>query len=259
MTVVLSEAKDLQCPELRPFAAQRANTKKVYNPCEKETTYVTTITPTTTKPRRPRVLIAAAALMLLAAVLSLAAPFLPRGAVPPGGAMPPGGAPSANAQTAGDPAQPPANGQAPAGGRGQQPANGQGFGPGGPGAPGGVLGFGGGQAGGTASAVNPVLLLRIGQALAGGLLALLAALGLWRLRIWGRNLALLAAAVCLIATVAGFVAPLVGRNAPWLMILGGSTWQAIAGFGLALAATILALLPAARRAYIVKPKERRVI
>jgi len=218
---------------------------------------MTTPTTPSNKSKRPKVLIAAAALMLLAAVLSLASPVLPRGAVPPGGGMQPGGAPPANGQATGDLAQPQANGQA--SGRGQPPANGPGFGPGGTGAPGGVLGFGGGQAGGTASAINPVLLLRIGEALVAALLGLLAALGLWRLRIWGRNLALVVAAACLVAVVASLALPLVGRNAPWLMMLAGSTWQAIAGFGLALAASILALLPAARRAYIVKPKERRVI
>jgi hypothetical protein len=218
------------------------------------TNTTTTTSATNTKPRRPTILIAAVVLMLLVAVLSLAAPFLPRGGF--GGGMAPGGAPPANGQAAGDPGQLPANGQA--SGRGQLPANGQGFGPGGPGAPGGVLGFGGTQSGGTFSVMSLMQPLRIGEALVGALLALLAALGLWRLRIWGRNLALVVAAACLLSVIAGLIMPLLGRT-PWLMVLTGSTWQAIAGFGLALAASILALLPAARRAYVVKPKVRRVI
>jgi hypothetical protein len=217
------------------------------------TNTATTTSTTNTKPRRPKVLIAAAVLMLLAAVLSLAAPFLPRGGF--GGGMGPGGAPPANGQAAGDQGQPPANGQAPAGGRGQPPANGQGFGPGGPG---GMLGFGGAQSSGTFSVMNLMQPLRIGEALVGALLALLAALGLWRLRIWGRNLALVVAAACLLSVIATLLSPLLGRT-PWLMMLTGSTWQAIVGFGLALAASILALLPTARHAYVVKPKERRVI
>ncbi len=215
---------------------------------------MTTTTSTTTKPKRPTVLVAAAVLMLLAAVLSLATPFLPRGGF--GGGMGPGGARQPNAQAAGDPGQPSDSGQAPAGGRGQPPANAPSFGAGGPG---GVPGFGGGQTGGTFSVMSLMAPLRIGVALVGALLALLGALGLWRLRIWGRNLALVVAAACLLALVVGFASPLVGRSAPWLMMLAGSTWQASVGFGLALAASILALLPVARRAYIVKPKERRVM
>ncbi len=215
---------------------------------------MTTTTSTATKPKRPTVLIAAAALMLLSAVLSLATPFLPRGF---GGGVGPGGARPPNAQGAGDPGgQPPDSGQAPAGGRGQAPGNAPGFGAGGPGE---VPGFGGGQTGGTFSVMSLMAPLRIGGALVGALLALLGALGLWRLRIWGRNLALVVAVACLLAVVVSFASSLVGRNALWLMMLGGSTWQAVVGFGLALAASILALLPVARRAYIVKPRERRVM
>ncbi len=217
------------------------------------TTTTTTSTPAAVKPKRPAILIAAAVLMLLAAVLSLATPFLPRGGF--GGGAGPGGAPRLSGQAPGDPGQDPASGQAPTGGGGQPPANASGFGAGGPGG----LGFGSGQTGGTFSVMSLMQPLRIGEALLGALFALLAALGLWRLRTWGRNLALVVAAACLLGVVAGFASSLVGRNAPWLMILGGSTWQAILGFGLALAASILALLPAARRACIVKPRERRVM
>ncbi len=206
-------------------------------------------TPSTRK--RSKVLIVAAALMLLAAGLSLASPFLPRmGGF--GGGMGPGGAPPPNGQAAGGAGQPPADGQA--SGRGQPPANGQGFGAGGPG---GISGFGGMQTNGTFSVLNLMMPLRIAAAVMGGLLALLAALGLWRLKKWGRNLALVMAVAGLISVAAAFISPALGRS-PWLMLFTGSTWQAIAGFALALVASILALLPVARQAYIVKPKERRV-
>ncbi len=61
----------------------------------------------------------------------------------------------------------------------------------------------------------------------------------------------------MISVAATFIAPALGRS-PWLMLLAGITWQSIAGLGLALAASMLALLPVARRAYVVKPRERRV-
>ena len=214
------------------------------------TTVIPTTLATPAARKRPMVLVIAAVLMVLAAVLSLASPFLPRGFGGPGG---PGGAPPANGQAPGGAGQVPANGQAPGGG-GQRPANGQGFGSGGSG---GIPGLGGIQTGGSFSVMNLMQPLRIGAAILGALFALLAALGLWRLRIWGRTLALIVAVAGLLSVAVAFISPALGRS-PWLMVLGGSTWQAIAGFGLALAASILALLPVARRAYIVKPRERRV-
>jgi hypothetical protein len=214
---------------------------------------MTTTPVTPTKSKRPRVLLLAAVLMLLAAALSFASPFLPRGGGF-GGAMPPGGGP-------------PANGQAPAG---EQPAAGQNFTPRQDGAPSGALGPNGlpglnsARAGGAFGVMSFMLPVRIGEAVVGGLLALLAALGLWRLRKWGRNLALLVAGASLLSAAATFLSPLLGAigsmgRTPWLMLLTSSTWQAIAGLALALLAAILALLPAARRAYVVKPKERRVM
>ncbi len=226
------------------------------------TTPATLATPATRK--RPTVLVVAAALMVLAAVLSLASPFIPRGfggAGGPGGALPANGqAPSGagqfsdNGQAPGGTGQFPGNGQAPGGG-GQPPANGQqGFGPGGAG---GFPGVGGIQTGGSFSVMNLMQPLRIGGVIVGALFALLAALGLWRLRIWGRTLALIVAVAALLSVAVAFISPALGPS-PWLMVLGGSTWQSIAGFALAVTASILALLPVARRAYIVRPRERRV-
>jgi hypothetical protein len=107
--------------------------------------------------------------------------------------------------------------------------------------------------------MNLMLPLRVGEALLGALCAVLAALGLWRLRIWGRNLALLVAAASVFSAAITFLRPVLGRGVPWLTTFSSSTWPAIVGVGLTLGAAVLALLPAARRAYIVKPKERRVI
>jgi hypothetical protein len=219
------------------------------------TTTTTTSTSTTApaaetkaKGSRPKVLLLAAVILVLIAALSFASPFLPRGGF--GGGQPPSGAP-------------PANGQAP-GGTGQPPA-GQNFTPGQNGAPsglpsGGQTGTRGGMPGqsgafGLMSFMQPV---RIGEAVVGGLLALFAALGLWRLKMWGRNLALVVAVGSLLTAAATLISPMLGRGTPWLMLFTNSTWLAIVGLVLALGASTLSLLPAARRAYVVKPKERRV-
>jgi hypothetical protein len=106
--------------------------------------------------------------------------------------------------------------------------------------------------------MNFMLPLRIGEALAGALFALLAALGLWQLRNWGRNLALVVAVASVLSAAITLLTPVLGR-VPWLMPFTSSTWPAIAGLSLAVAAAVLALVPSARRAYIAKPKERRVI
>jgi hypothetical protein len=217
----------------------------------------TTSTSTTTTPsssasvksKRPKVLILAAVLMLLAAALSFATPFVPRGSGL-GGSGGPGGAP-------------PANGQAPAGG---QPAAGQNFTPGQDGAPGqnGGPGLNSGRTGGALGVMSFMQPVRIGEAAVGGLLALFAALGLWRLKKWGRNLTVLVAGASVLSAAATFLSPLLGTlgsmgRTPWQMLFTSSTWQAIAGLSLGLVAAILALLPAARQAYVVKPKERRVM
>jgi uncharacterized membrane protein len=103
--------------------------------------------------------------------------------------------------------------------------------------------------------------LRIAGAVVGGLFALIAALGLWRLRKWGMVLAIILAVVCVVAAGLTFAAPLL-RSVPGLMLLTGSTWPAIGAAVGAITAAVLALLPVSRKAYVVpvaRPKERRVV
>ena len=100
--------------------------------------------------------------------------------------------------------------------------------------------------------------MRIGEGVVGGLIALIAALGLWQRKKWGLVLALVVAAASLLAAVATFATPFLGRS-PWLMFMTSSTWQAVAGAVLAVLAAVLVLLPASRKAYVVAPKERRVM
>ena len=208
------------------------------------------------KAKRPVVLLLAAVLMLLAAVLSGASPFLPRlGGVAFG--VGPGGARFPNGQR-------PADGQfVPRQGDGQFPQDGGQFPQDGQLPQGGIRGQGNGQGRvrmngsvGVFSILQPV---RIGLGIAGAVFALLAALGLWGLKTWGRNLTLLVALAGLVSVALGFAGPWLATVSPYLMLLSGLSVYALVSLGLTVAASVLALVPAAQRAYAVKPKVRRVI
>ena len=233
------------------------------------TTTTTPTTPTTTTPlKRPLTLTLAVALLALMALLAFASPFLPRGRTfgfggqrqpPAGGWQRPDGQPGAN-----DPGVPPGDGQRqlPAdqnGQRGQQSGGGWSGNPG-----------GGNNQGQTGQFQGPrnssaMMMMRLAQPLQTGigvvvgLLALIAALGLWRQKRWGMILTLIAAVISLLTAMVTFVVPLFGRAAFWLIFLTSATWQAVVGIVLAVLVTVLVLLPASRRGYVVEHKERRVM
>ncbi len=194
-------------------------------------------TPSPIKTKRPITLLGASLLLCLTALLSFAAPFLPRGGPsgqPPAGLSPQNG-------------QPPSQGQAGTN-RGQPPAQGGYPGPGGA----------QGMPGGAAAVMTYALPLRIAGGVVGGLWALTAALGLWRLKRWGMGLALVFAAIGLVAAGVALAGPLVGRT-PWLMLVSAPTWQAIASLASAVLVSVLVLLPGSQKAYGVQKKERRVM
>jgi hypothetical protein len=86
----------------------------------------------------------------------------------------------------------------------------------------------------------------------------LAALGLWRQKKWGMFVGLVVAVVGLLAAVLTFLTPLLGRS-PWLMLVTGSTWQAIAGVIITIGVAVLVLLPTSQKGYVSLPRERQVM
>ena len=194
-----------------------------------------------TKTKRPLTLTLAAALLVLAALLAFASPLLPGG---PGGFA--GGQRPAGAGL--QPGQLPGQGQGqPPSFSGQPPTLGTNGGPGGPtGAPGGSM------------LMNLRLPLRVAAAALGGLGALMAALGLWRRKKWGMVIALVVAVGGLLAAALTFLAPVLGRS-PWLMLVTGAIWQAVALLILAVSAAVLVLLPTSQKGYVSLPRERHVM
>ena len=193
--------------------------------------------------KRPWPLKLAIGVLSLMALVSLVAPFISRGGGmltgqrPPSGGQPPlgdnAGAPGAG--QAGDvQGGPPSSGDLGQFANGQRPQlpNQAGF-----------------------NLLQPV---RIAEGGLGGLLCLLAALGLWKRQKWGMFLALAVAVISLLAAAVTFLSPLLGRVF-WLRFLTNSTWQAIAGISGALLVAVLVLLPASRKTYVTMPRERRVM
>ena len=117
--------------------------------------------------------------------------------------------------------------------------------------------------------------IRIGEGVIGGLFALIAAVGLVQRKRWGMMLALIAAAVAVLTTGVISLVPLLFRTAArgaagagarvvnpfaiWLTFLTRPTWESAVLVVATVAVAVLVLLPVSRKAYIVKPKVRRVV
>lgn len=244
-----------------------------------ETTTTSTTSPAATAAtavsKRPLTLTLGAVLLVLAALLTLSSPFLPRGRGFIGGGNRPVGTrqPGQGNGQGGVTGQGQAGQGADQGGFGQGNAQGganQGAGQGGFGQGTGQGGFGAGRTGGAGA--NAALFrfltpIRIAEGVIGGLFILLAAWGIWKRKKWGMVLALIASVVMLLTGAVTVGLPLLGRTAtrtigPLFAVttfITGAQWEAIVGIILAVAVAVLVLLPASQKGYIIKPKERRVM
>jgi hypothetical protein len=243
---------------------------------------MTTTNPTTTAAtaptavaavnKRPLTLTLGAVLLVLAALLSLSSPFLPRGRGFIGAGNRPAGTRTPG-QGTGQPGQ--AGQGTDQGGFGQGNAQGganPGAGQGGFGQGNGQGGFGtagraGAGAGANATLFRFITPIRIAEGIIGGLFTLVAAWGIWKRKKWGMVLALIVSVVMLLTGAVSVFLPLLGRTvtravgplfAVTTFITGGQ-WEAIVGIILAIGVAVLVLLPASQKGYIVAPKVRRVM
>ncbi len=222
--------------------------------------------------KRPLTLTMGAAILLLAALLTLAFPFIPRGRGFIGAGNRPAGARQAGQNGQGGFGQGQGNGQ---GGAFTQ-GNGQGGGATQGNGQGGGFTQGNGQGGGFAAGrggANVALFrmmapVRITFGLIGGLFTLVAALGIWQRKKWGMVLALIAAAVMLLTGAFSVVLQLLGRTVTRALgsavfftgFIASAPWLSIVGIILAVAVAVLVLLPASQKGFISsRPKERRVM
>ncbi len=216
---------------------------------------MTTTTFETTAPdtlgRRPITLTIGALFLVLAALLSLSSPFVPRGR---GGFAGGGNRTAAGTRVAG----------------GATTGNGGGAGAGtstGTGAGGGAGNFAAARTGANAALFRNMGYIRIAEGVIGGFFALLAAWGIWKRKQWGMGLALVASAVMLLTGAVTVTLPLLGRTvtrtlgslALFTSFITSAQWVAIVGIILAVAVAVLVLLPASRKGYIVAHKERRIM
>ncbi len=214
----------------------------------------TTFTPTApvTVSKRPITLTIGALLLVLAALLSLSSPFVPRGR---------GGFAGGGTRTA--------TGTRIAGG-GTTGNGGAGTGAGtrtGTGAAGGAGGFATARSGANAALFRNMGYIRIAEGAIGGFFALLAAWGIWKRKQWGMGLALVVSVVMLLTGAVTVILPLLGRTvsralgslALFTSFITSAQWVAVIGIILAGAVAVLVLLPASRKGYITARRERRVM
>jgi hypothetical protein len=219
------------------------------------------------KNKRPATLTAAAVVLIVSAIFTFATPWLPRGR---GAAFAGQGARTGQTRTG--------NAGGGAGGTGAGGGAGGAGGGGGFAAGGGAGGFGAGgaggagggfAAGGAAAGANFAMMARIipiartGEAIVGGVFALIAAIGVWQRKKWGMVLALIASVVSLLVAAATLLVPALGRTLRaftiYLSFVSLPSWQAVVVCVIAVIVAVLVLLPTSMKGYIVAPKERRVM
>ena len=216
----------------------------------------TTVVETPKAAKRPLTLTIGAVILAAVALFTFATPFLPRVG---GGGF--GGNPGQRGT--GRPTLAPGESQTPRGNFGGGGAGGGANG--GATGLGGTTGFGGaaGRAGGNFAAFSLMQPIRIAEAVIGGLFALVAAIGLMQRKKWGMVLAVIAAIVIILTTAVTLLTPLLGRAARaftlYLTFVTRPTWESAVLVVATVAVAVLALLPASRKAYVVKPRERRVM
>ncbi len=223
---------------------------------------MTTTTFSTTTPaavsRRPITLTIGALVLVLAALLALSSPFVPRGR---GGFAGGGTRTAAGARIAGG---------GTTGSGGGTTGSGGGAGTGtrtGNGAGGGAGNFTAARSGANAALFRNMGYIRIGEGLIGAFFTLLAAWGIWKRKQWGMGLALVASVVMLLTGAVTVILPLLGRTvtralgslALFTSVITSAQWVAIVGMILAVAVAVLVLLPASRKSYVTVPKERRIM
>jgi hypothetical protein len=234
------------------------------------------------KGMRPATLTAAAVVLIVSAIFTFATPWLPRGRGfgfgaqgPRNGQASPGNAGGGGGAAVGGGGGGGGGGAGGAGGGGFAAGGGAGgFGAGGAGggfAAGGAGGgfAAGGGAGGAAARANFAMLARIipmartGEAIVGGVFALIAAIGVWQRKKWGMVLALIASVVSLLVAAATLLVPALGRTLRaftiYLSFVTLPSWQAVVVCVIAVIVAVLVLLPTSMKGYIVAPKERRVM
>ncbi len=223
---------------------------------------MTTTTFTTTEPaavsRRPITLTIGALVLVLAALLALSSPFVPRGR---GGFAGGGTRTAASARIAGG---------GTTGSGGGTTGSGGGAGTGtrtGNGAGGGAGNFTAARSGANAALFRNMGYIRIGEGLIGAFFTLLAAWGIWKRKQWGMVLALVASVVMLLTGAVTVILPLLGRTvtralgsfALFTAFITSAQWVAVVGMILAVAVAVLVLLPASRKSYVTAPRERRIM
>ncbi len=230
---------------------------------------MTTTTFTTTAPaavsRRPITLTIGALVLVLAALLALSSPFVPRGrgGFAGGGTRTAAGARIAGGGTTG-------SGGGTTGSGGGTTGSGGGAGTGtrtGNGAGGGAGNFTAARSGANAALFRNMGYIRIGEGLIGAFFTLLAAWGIWKRKQWGMGLALVASVVMLLTGAVTVILPLLGRTvtralgslALFTSVITSAQWVAIVGMILAVAVAVLVLLPASRKSYVTAPRERRIM